>query len=105
MIEKEIKAEALKAKKAEEAMHHLYQRVFCGRDRSANQAAELMLTDMLNDLHFFDGRLDTPEKYILNNYARKLLFKIGVWQEFNRWDITQALLSLPKSEPKPQEEE
>lgn len=93
MISEEIRAQQEKDEKALEATRHLYQRKFC------DQTGELLLTDILNDLHFFDAHIATQEQEILHNYAHKLLWKIGVWQDFNRWDITRALLGLPKSEP------
>ena len=94
-IEEEQKKQKEKDEKSLEATRRLYQRKLC------DPAGELLLADMLNDLHFFDAHIATPEQEVLHNYAHKLLWKIGVWQDFNRWDITRALLGLPKSPPTP----
>jgi len=49
---------------------------------------------MLNDLQWFSME-DSPEKEVLNNYAKLLLNKLGVWRPENIWDIVENLLKIP----------
>lgn len=94
-VTEELAQQKKDEEKSLEAVRRMYQRKFC------DQAGELLLTDILNDLHFFDAHIASAEQEILHNYAHTLLWKIGVWQDFNRYDITAALLGLPKSKPTP----
>jgi hypothetical protein len=63
-----------------------YRRVF------ATPAGRIVLTDMLNDLGAISGRIESEEDRVLNNYARTLLKKIGIWKGRNIYHLTDALL-------------
>ena len=53
-----------------------------------------LLTDILNDLKFFD-RLETEADMVLHNEALTLLSKMGIWQEHNITRIVNALMNMP----------
>lgn len=53
-----------------------------------------LLTDILNDLKFFDN-LETEADMALHNEALALLNKVGVWQEHNITRIVNALMNMP----------
>ena len=67
-----------------------YRRVFSTRDGKA------VLTHILSELHFFDEVVD-PQEISLNNFARRLLFFIGVWDHKNLEDqsLIEAFLRIP----------
>jgi hypothetical protein len=52
-----------------------------------------VLVDMLFDLHFFDGTA-TDEETALANYARQLLYKIGVLREENLNEIVKRFIEV-----------
>ena len=64
-----------------------------------------VLTDLLVRLHVFDEvdqkmtirrfLRDTNEEVILQNFGKRILGILGVWQGANALEITQALLRLP----------
>lgn len=78
-----------KADKERQKQISLYQQVF------NTEAGRLVLTDILNDLQFFSMQTKTPEELALSNYAKTLLYKLGIWEPVNVWDITDTLLSIP----------
>jgi len=51
---------------------------------------------ILADLHFFDEAVG-PEEIALSNYARKLLFKMGVLDEQNVGNIVSTVVKLAES--------
>lgn len=72
----------------------LYREVF------SSESGRMVLAHMLVELHFFDevdAALVNEEVY-LRNYARKLLYRIGIWREQNIKEIVDKLfaVSLPK---------
>lgn len=79
-------------RKSEREKRILYRQVFANKQNPAGRA---VLTDMLNELHFFSSHLEGEEQVALNNFARKLLYNIGVWQEKNVYDITDAFMGIP----------
>jgi hypothetical protein len=54
-----------------------------------------VFVDMMVDLGFLSGQVNTPEAIALGNYARLLLFKIGAWQDHNVRGIIDKLFELP----------
>ena len=64
-----------------------------------------VLTDILNDLGFLSGLIEDEQDRILNNYARTLLRKIGVWQGQNLYYLTDAMLKDIPWATIPEEEE
>ena len=64
----------------------LYRAVF-GTD-----AGRAVLTDILNDLGFISGLIQNEEDRVLNNYARRLLRKLGIWKGNNIFHLTNAFL-------------
>lgn len=89
-------------KKSDRDKRILYRQVFASRQNPAGRA---VLTDMLNELYFFSSHLENDEQVALNNFARKLLYNIGVWQERNVYDITEAFLGIPWDYKDQEEEE
>jgi hypothetical protein len=73
----------------DEQTRQTYRRVFNTPDGVA------VLTDMLNDLDFFNAVAQTPEEVERQNVARKILFKLGAWRDSNIFLITRSLLELP----------
>ena len=64
-----------------------------------------LLADLLNDLGFFSSVLETPVEIALENQAKILLEKLGIWQEHNMMRIVNALMDMPfTSETKKGEE-
>lgn len=58
-----------------------------------------VLADILYDLHFFDAFVESEEEVALNNYARKLLVKLGIWRAEHIDQIVGELSKiLPKEE-------
>lgn len=66
-----------------------YRRTFNTPDGKA------VLTDILNDLGLYSAQIETPGDVALQNYARKLLFKLGAWREANIFLLTQGFMELP----------
>ncbi|MCK5614053.1 hypothetical protein KAR91_69965 [Candidatus Pacearchaeota archaeon] len=54
-----------------------------------------LLADLLNDLGFFSSVLETPVEIALENQAKILLEKLGVWNEHNMMRIVNALMDMP----------
>lgn len=50
-----------------------------------------VLSHMLGELKFFPEAI-TEEDVALQNYARRLLMNIGIWDKGNALNITQSLL-------------
>jgi hypothetical protein len=67
-----------------------YRRVFMNRDGQA------VLTHILSELHFFDEVVEGNE-VVLANFARRLLYFIGVWDSKNLEDqsLIQSFLRIP----------
>jgi hypothetical protein len=59
---------------------------------------QIVITDQLTDLGLFQGQLNTAEDIALMNYARRLMLKCGIWQDFNMRGIVGKLFELPVSE-------
>lgn len=66
----------------------LYQKVF------GTLEGREVLTHMLSELCFFDRMIESEAEVALSNYARLLLFRIGVWREGNVRDLVDALLAM-----------
>jgi hypothetical protein len=66
----------------------LYRQVF------STPQGRAVLTDMLNDLGFFNMHRESEQDIIRSNYARELLEKIGIWQPRNMYDITDAFMGI-----------
>lgn len=98
-IERELQEQRDRDKEALKNRRRLYQRVFCTPE------GELVLADILNRSGFFSAHLGREKDLILNNFARELLWNIGIWEEWNRFDITRALTRLPKSPPTEKEKQ
>ena len=56
------------------------------------------LTDILNTAGFFRMDLETPQDIALENSAKILLSKIGIWKEHNAFRIVNALMNMPYTE-------
>lgn len=56
-----------------------------------------LLTDLLNDFKFFDV-CENEHDMILNNEAKRLLYKLGIWREHNILRIVNALMNMPYAE-------
>ena len=54
-------------------MRHKYRAVF------DNQMGREVLNHMLFELHFFNDELQHPYEIALHNYAKRLLWYIGIW--------------------------
>ncbi len=67
-----------------------YRRVFAGQEGKA------VLTHLLSELHFFDEVVD-PGEIALSNFARRVLFFLGVWDHKNLNDqsLIEAFLKIP----------
>jgi len=59
------------------------------------EAGRVLLTDLLNDLDFFNMDLQTEQDMARQNSARKLLYKLGIWQPHNMRRIVDALMNMP----------
>lgn len=82
-----------RAQLQEEAKRELYSRVFCGQ--SGPDEGQMVLTDILNELGFFDMHKETTVDLVRHNAALRILWNIGVWQPMNVWGITEAMCRLP----------
>jgi hypothetical protein len=69
-----------------------YRRVFSTVD------GRVVLEDILGDLYLHDS-LDTQNQAVLHNYAKLLLFKMGVLQDFNIGTLVEAYLKQPYAPP------
>ena len=49
---------------------------------------KVVLTDLLINAGFFDTDLKTPEEIAVENYAKQILYKMGV---YNRKDLSQQV--------------
>lgn len=67
-----------------------YRRVFSGYEGKA------VLTHILSELHFFDEIIEGNE-IVLANFARRLLYFLGVWDHKNLEDqsLIEAFLKIP----------
>ena len=71
----------------EDQLATLYRNVF------GTGQGQIVLANMLVDLHFFDTV--EGEEVVLQNYARQLLDKIGVWRGENVARIVAGLMTIP----------
>ena len=55
----------------------------------------IMLTDLLNDSGFFAMDGQTEADMALENSAKRLLYKLGIWRPENMHRIVEALLKMP----------
>ena len=70
----------------------IYRKVF------GSHEGRLVLMDMLNDLDFFEMEVESETKLVLQNYAKVILEKMGIWREHNAKRIADALLNMPYME-------
>jgi len=42
----------------------------------------------------FSMQIGTPEEQALSNYAKTLLYKLGIWDASHIWDIVDRLMSV-----------
>jgi len=81
-------AKKKKEYKPEEVKREVYRKVFLSDE------GRIVLTDILNDLgHMIVDSLE-PEQLILQNYAKVLLSKLGIWQPHNIKNIVDAYLNM-----------
>lgn len=57
----------------------------------------IMLTDILNDLQFFSTHIEGESEIAMENSAKRLLYKLGIWQPHNAFRIVEALLAMEYS--------
>lgn len=74
--------------KEEEELQHTYQRVF------GSDLGQKVLTDLLTRMHFFDEVVSADE-VALQNFARKILYIMGIWQAMNAPRIVRDFFRLP----------
>ena len=55
----------------------------------------VLLTDLLDDLDFFNAAVETQQDMARQNSARVLLSKLGIWQPHNIRRIVDALMNMP----------
>jgi len=80
-------------KKSEQSIREEYRRTF------NSGAGRKVLAHMLTELHFFDEILDNEEERVLANYARKLLNRLGIWNDLNIDELIGAFMQIaPKEE-------
>lgn len=70
------------------ATTELYRKVFSSPEGKA------VFTDIMNELNFFATDMETQEEVVLNNFAKKMMDKLGIWREHNAFRITDALLNM-----------
>ena len=54
-----------------------------------------LLADILNDSKFFVIDLEDPRDIALENSAKNLLYKLGIWRPHNIMRIVNALMDMP----------
>ncbi len=69
-----------------------YRRVFNTPD------GRQVLADMLGDLHYHDT-IPNQGDAVLHNYAKTLLYKLGILQDHNEVAIVEAFFDLPYIPP------
>lgn len=74
--------------KEEQAMQRAYQRVF------QTPMGQEVLADLLTRMHFFDETVN-DEEVVLQNFARRMLHVMGIWQAANAPQIVEDFLRLP----------
>ena len=72
----------------EEKVRETYRAVFLPRN------GREVLADILNDLCFMTMDVTDPEVVILQNAAKRILEKLGIWQDHNMKNIMNALLDM-----------
>lgn len=81
-----------KEKEQDEEVRKAYNLLF------TSSYGQKVLAHMLVELHFFD-EITTEEEQVLSNYAKRLLYRIGVLQGFNINLFVDAILRAPISPP------
>ena len=76
-----------------------YRQYLINRDRMRKvyntKEGSLMLADLLNDLGFYAMNGQTEADIAMENSAKGLLYKLGIWRPENMLAITEALLGMP----------
>ena len=72
----------------EEMVREKYRSIFLTR------GGREVLADILNDLGFMVMDVTDPEVVILQNAAKRILEKLGIWQGHNMKNIMNALLDM-----------
>lgn len=60
-----------------------------------SENGRVLLTDLLNDLDFYNMDLQTQQDMVRQNSARMLLKKLGIWYPHNMKHIVDALMNMP----------